>query len=103
MSNPLRVGIGGPVGSGKTALTLSLCRALRQRYRLAELRCEEYLFVMMSRFSNGLEAEVRDSWRQGGGPRHLLSPRKAQGLWLRFREPPCTLQLLMLTQHAAAC
>jgi len=24
----LRVGIGGPVGSGKTALMLSLCRAL---------------------------------------------------------------------------
>ena len=29
---PLRVGIGGPVGSGKTALTLALCRALRDRY-----------------------------------------------------------------------
>ena len=29
---PLRVGIGGPVGSGKTALTLSLCRAMRDRH-----------------------------------------------------------------------
>ena len=28
------VGIGGPVGSGKTALLLALCRALRDRYRL---------------------------------------------------------------------
>jgi urease accessory protein len=28
------VGIGGPVGSGKTALLLSLCRALRDRLRL---------------------------------------------------------------------
>jgi len=28
------VGIGGPVGSGKTALLLSLCRALRDTYRL---------------------------------------------------------------------
>ena len=28
----LRVGIGGPVGSGKTALTLSLCRALRDKW-----------------------------------------------------------------------
>ncbi|MBS0614474.1 MAG: urease accessory protein UreG, partial [Proteobacteria bacterium] len=28
---PLRVGIGGPVGSGKTALTLALCQALRER------------------------------------------------------------------------
>ncbi len=26
---PLRVGIGGPVGSGKTALTDSICKALR--------------------------------------------------------------------------
>jgi urease accessory protein len=29
----LRVGIGGPVGSGKTALTLALCQALRDKYR----------------------------------------------------------------------
>jgi urease accessory protein len=29
------VGIGGPVGSGKTALLLALCRALRDRYALA--------------------------------------------------------------------
>lgn len=28
------IGIGGPVGSGKTALLLALCRALRNRYRL---------------------------------------------------------------------
>jgi urease accessory protein len=28
------VGIGGPVGSGKTALLLALCRALRDQYRL---------------------------------------------------------------------
>ena len=26
----LRIGIGGPVGSGKTALMLSLCRSLRE-------------------------------------------------------------------------
>src|SRR5262249_27565282 len=31
---PLRIGIGGPVGSGKTALVDSLCKAMRQRYRL---------------------------------------------------------------------
>ena len=31
---PLRVGIGGPVGSGKTALTLQLCRRLRERVSL---------------------------------------------------------------------
>lgn len=32
---PLRVGIGGPVGSGKTALTLALCQRLRDVYNIA--------------------------------------------------------------------
>ena len=32
---PLRVGIGGPVGSGKTALLDRLCKAMRERYQLA--------------------------------------------------------------------
>ena len=31
----LRLGIGGPVGSGKTALVRSLCLALRERFNLA--------------------------------------------------------------------
>ncbi len=39
---PLRVGIGGPVGSGKTALTLALCKALRNRYRLAVVTNDIY-------------------------------------------------------------
>ncbi len=39
---PLRVGIGGPVGSGKTALTLALCRALRERYELAVVTNDIY-------------------------------------------------------------
>jgi len=41
-SNPLRVGIGGPVGSGKTALTLALCRALRDKVRLAVVTNDIY-------------------------------------------------------------
>jgi urease accessory protein len=32
--SPVRIGIGGPVGSGKTALVDSLCKAIRERYRL---------------------------------------------------------------------
>ena len=31
---PVRIGIGGPVGSGKTALIDSLCKAMRDRHRL---------------------------------------------------------------------
>src|SRR5512140_3883771 len=42
ISQPLRVGIGGPVGSGKTALTLSLCRALRDSYQLAVVTNDIY-------------------------------------------------------------
>ena len=38
----LRVGIGGPVGSGKTALTLALCRALRSRYNIAVVTNDIY-------------------------------------------------------------
>jgi urease accessory protein len=38
----LRVGIGGPVGSGKTALTLGLCRALREQYQIAVVTNDIY-------------------------------------------------------------
>ncbi len=38
----LRVGIGGPVGSGKTALTLALCKALRERYEIAAVTNDIY-------------------------------------------------------------
>ena len=38
----LRIGIGGPVGSGKTALTLSLCRALRDKYDIAVVTNDIY-------------------------------------------------------------
>ncbi|HXX09897.1 MAG TPA: urease accessory protein UreG [Burkholderiales bacterium] len=41
-TQPLRVGIGGPVGSGKTALTLALCRALRERYEIAVVTNDIY-------------------------------------------------------------
>ena len=38
----LRVGIGGPVGSGKTALTLALCKALRDKYGIAAVTNDIY-------------------------------------------------------------
>ncbi|MBC7945175.1 MAG: urease accessory protein UreG, partial [Burkholderiales bacterium] len=41
-NNPLRIGIGGPVGSGKTALTLALCKRLRDRYQLAVVTNDIY-------------------------------------------------------------
>ena len=42
MSNPLRVGIGGPVGSGKTALLDALCKAMRDDYDLAVVTNDIY-------------------------------------------------------------
>jgi urease accessory protein len=41
-NEPLRVGIGGPVGSGKTALTLALCRKLRDSYNIAVVTNDIY-------------------------------------------------------------
>ena len=38
----LRIGVGGPVGSGKTALTLMLCRALRDRYEIGVVTNDIY-------------------------------------------------------------
>jgi urease accessory protein len=39
---PLRVGVGGPVGSGKTALLDALCKALRNDYQLAVVTNDIY-------------------------------------------------------------
>ena len=39
---PLRVGIGGPVGSGKTALMDLLCKQLRERYDIAAITNDIY-------------------------------------------------------------
>jgi urease accessory protein len=41
-SNPLRVGIGGPVGSGKTALCEMLCKAMRDQYDMAVITNDIY-------------------------------------------------------------
>jgi len=39
---PLRVGIGGPVGSGKTALVEALCKTMRSRYELIVITNDIY-------------------------------------------------------------
>jgi urease accessory protein len=40
--NPLRVGIGGPVGSGKTALMDWLCKRMRERWQIAAITNDIY-------------------------------------------------------------
>jgi len=41
-SRPVRVGIGGPVGSGKTMLTLRLCEVLRDKYSMIAITNDIY-------------------------------------------------------------
>jgi urease accessory protein len=41
-TGPLRVGIGGPVGSGKTALMEALCKTFRQRYDICAITNDIY-------------------------------------------------------------
>ena len=42
IKTPLRVGVGGPVGSGKTALVDALCKAMRDRYQIAVVTNDIY-------------------------------------------------------------
>ncbi len=53
MRKPVRIGIGGPVGSGKTALLVALCRTMGAHYSLAAVTNDIYTkedaeFVMKS-------------------------------------------------------
>src|SRR5213080_1873390 len=41
-NGPLRVGIGGPVGSGKTALMEALCKTFRNRYDICAITNDIY-------------------------------------------------------------
>ena len=42
MNGPLRVGVGGPVGSGKTALLENLCKAMRAQHSVAAITNDIY-------------------------------------------------------------
>jgi urease accessory protein len=41
-NGPLRVGVGGPVGTGKTALMDALCRSFRERFEIAAITNDIY-------------------------------------------------------------
>jgi len=42
MTTALRIGVGGPVGSGKTALMDKLCKSMRERYNIAAITNDIY-------------------------------------------------------------
>jgi urease accessory protein len=70
ISNPLRVGIGGPVGSGKTALCEMLCKSMRDRYEMAvitnDIYTKEDMEILMR--AEALPAERLMGVETGGCP-----------------------------------
>jgi urease accessory protein len=69
-TTPLRVGIGGPVGTGKTALLDRLCKALRGTYQLAAITNDIYTredAEFLTR-SGALDAERITGVETGGCP-----------------------------------
>ena len=67
---PLRIGVGGPVGSGKTALLDALCKAMRDKYELAVVTNDIYTqedarFLMHSK---ALDADRIIGVETGGCP-----------------------------------
>jgi len=69
-SNPLRVGIGGPVGSGKTALCEMLCKSMRDSYEMAvitnDIYTKEDMEILMR--AEALPAERLMGVETGGCP-----------------------------------
>jgi len=67
---PLRVGVGGPVGSGKTALLEQLCKAMRDDYNLAvvtnDIYTKEDQRILTE--ANALEADRIVGVETGGCP-----------------------------------
>ncbi|MBV1907054.1 MAG: urease accessory protein UreG [Pseudomonadales bacterium] len=69
-NGPLRVGIGGPVGSGKTALTDALCKSMRDTWSMAVITNDIYTredadFLLRS---GALDAERIIGVETGGCP-----------------------------------
>ncbi|HAK62052.1 MAG TPA: urease accessory protein UreG [Alphaproteobacteria bacterium] len=67
---PIRIGVGGPVGSGKTALMDAMCKALRGRYSLAAITNDIYTkedAQFLTR-SGALPPERIDGVETGGCP-----------------------------------
>ncbi|MES2889716.1 MAG: urease accessory protein UreG [Pseudomonadota bacterium] len=67
---PLRVGVGGPVGSGKTTLVEMLCKALRERYDLVVVTNDIYTKEdqRLLTVAGALEAERIMGVETGGCP-----------------------------------
>ncbi len=99
-NGPLRVGIGGPVGSGKTALMDGLCKAMRERYQLAAITNDIYTkwdaeFLLRS---GALAAERIMGVETGGCPHTAIREDASMNLaavaQMRARFPDLDLVLI---------
>ena len=84
-SGPLRVGIGGPVGSGKTALMDALCKHFRERYDIAAITNDIYTkedaeFLTRAGSLPPENASARPSARCSNQPRAIC---ERPALWMQ--------------------
>lgn len=80
----LRVGIGGPVGSGKTALVDAWCKSLRNDYQIAVVTNDIYTkedaqFLVHSRVGASLEIMERDARKMRGERPFVFTNLKTGG------------------------
>lgn len=85
-SGPLRVGIGGPVGAGKTTLTEKLCAALAGRCSMAVITNDIYTredaeYLMRAQVLAG----DRIRGVETGGARTRRSGRMRRSIWRQWR------------------
>src|ERR1700747_956944 len=81
-SHPLRVGIGGPVGSGKTALVQALCKRLRDTYEIYVITNDIYTKedqLILTR-ANALPAERIMGVETGGCPHTAIREDDSKNL-----------------------
>src|ERR687884_1602563 len=83
---PIRIGIGGPVGSGKTALVDALCKSMREQYRLGVITNDIFTREDMEFLvrSDALPADRIIGVQTGGGP----PPPAHAGASSNVRSPP---------------
>jgi len=73
-ARPLRIGVGGPVGSGKTTLVAALCRALREELSLAVVTDDAYTREDAEQLleAGALEPGRITAVRTGGSPQAAI-------------------------------
>ncbi len=88
-NGPLRVGIGGPVGAGKTTLTAALCEALRDRVSMGAITNDIYTQEDAEALLR-LQVRFRATGSSGSKPaavrirRSARTPRSTWRRWLTW-------------------